>query len=271
MIKLDSNAAWKEASAIVAANRDVLFTLAGVFVLVPSLLLSVILGEPEVQPGMGRDQMMAVMGAFYAKGWWLILLSTLIQVVGMLAILTLMRDRTRPTVAKAIRAGAAGSLSYLGAQLLLGMSVGLVGGILLGIGAAISPAVAGVMMIFLLCAAVYIAIRSCLTAPLVAVEGLRNPMAILRRSWALTGGNFWRIFAFLALLIVLFLVVLAIVMLVVGVILALATSGETQRILAAVISGTFSAVGLVYLVGVTAAIHRQLAGPSGETITATFE
>lgn len=271
MTKLDSNAAWKEASAIVSVNRDVLFTLAGAFVLIPSLLLSVILGEPAVQPGMGRDQMMAVMTAFYMKGWPLILLSTLIQVVGMLAILTLMRDRSRPTVAEAIRAAAQGSLSYLGAQLLLGIGFGLIGGLVIGIGAAISPVLGGVLVIVVLVGMVYVGVRMCLTAPLVAVEGLRNPIAVLRRSWALTRDNFWRIFAFLLLLIVLFVVILAIVMLVIGVILALATSGETQRILAAVVSGALSAVGLVYLVGVTAAIHRQLAGPSSERIAATFD
>ena len=51
MAKLDTNAAWKEASAIVSANREVLLALAGVFFMLPSLALSVIAGEPEVVPG----------------------------------------------------------------------------------------------------------------------------------------------------------------------------------------------------------------------------
>ena len=98
MAKLDTNAAWKEASGLVAANRDVLFALAGVFFLLPSLALAVILGEPEVEPGMNPDQIMAAMGEFYRSGWWLMLFGWLIQIVGMLAVLTLMRKRERPTV-----------------------------------------------------------------------------------------------------------------------------------------------------------------------------
>ena len=271
MTKLDSNTAWKEASGIVAANRDVLFALGGVFLIIPSLALAVILGEPEVQPGDKPDQMFAAMSDFYARGWWLILLSTLVQVVGILAILTLMRDRTRPTVAEAIRAGATGALSYLAAQLLLGLGFGLVGGVLIGIGGAISPAFAGVVVILLFCALIYVGVRSSLAAPLVAVEGMRNPLAILHRSWQLTRGNFWRIFGFLLLLFVLFLVVVAILMLIVGVILAIATSGETQRVLAAVVSGTLTAIGVIYLIGVIAAIHRQLAGPHAADLATTFE
>ena len=57
--KLDTNAAWKEASAIVSANREVLLALAGVFFMLPSLAVAVIAGEPEVIPGARPEQMMA--------------------------------------------------------------------------------------------------------------------------------------------------------------------------------------------------------------------
>ena len=264
MAKLDSNAAWKEASALVAANREVLFALAGVFFLIPSLAVAVFMGEPAMEPGMDREAMMAALGEFYGKSWWLILLSSLLQVVGMLAILTLMRDRTRPTVSDAIRSGLSGTLSYLGAQLLWVIGFSLVGGLLIGVAALVSPALAVVLALVLFLAAMFIGFRLILIAPLVAVEGERNPIAALRRSWALTRGNFWRILAFLLLLIVLFLVVLGIVMLVVGLILAIATSGETQKVIAAVFSSALTAVAVVYFCGILAAIHRQLAGPAAD-------
>jgi len=271
MARLDSNAAWKEASRLVGANRDVLVALAGVFFMLPSLALAVFMGEPEVVPGMKPDQMMAVMSDFYARGWWLILLNVALSFIGILATLTLMRDRSRPTVAEAIRAGAAGAPSYFASQALFGVGLGLVGAVLIAVGALISPVLGGVMVLFVFCGAVYFAFRLILVAPIVAVEGARNPVAAMRRSWQLTKGNFWRLFAFVMLVLVLFVILLSIVMLIVGIVLALATSGDTQRVLAAVVSSAVSSVAVVYFAGMIAAVHRQLGGPAREDLSATFE
>ena len=271
MAKLDTNAAWKEASGLVAANRDVLFALAGVFFLLPGLALAVILGEPEVEPGMNSDQIMAAMGEFYRSGWWLMLLGWLVQIVGMLAILTLMRNRERPTVGQAIGAGAAGTPSYVAAQLLFFLVIAFGGGLLIGLAGYVAPALGVVVALLVLVAAVFVGVRLILVAPIVAVEDQRNPLTALRRSWGLTQGNFWRIFAFLLLVGILFVIVLSIMMLIVGLILAVATSGETQRVIAAVFSSALTAVAVVYFCGILAAIHRQLAGPASAEVAATFE
>jgi hypothetical protein len=271
VIKLDSNAAWKEASAIVSANREVLFTLAGVFFLLPSLALAVIAGEPEVVPGMSREQMMAAMSEFYAEAWWIILLSAVLQIVGLMTILTLMRDRSRPTVGQAIAAGLSATPSYLAAQLLVVVGLSVAGGILAGVAGAVSSALGVVVLLLVMVALIYAVFRLLLVAPVIAVEGVRNPFTAMTRSWRLTKGNFWRIFAFLLLIIVLFVVVAMIVMMLVGLILALATSGETQRILAAVFSSALGAVGVVYFAGVIAAIHRQLSAPATADPSAAFE
>ena len=60
-------------------------------------------------------------------------------------------------------------------------------------------------------------------------------------------------------------------MLIVGLILAVATSGETQRIIAAVFSSALTAVAVVYFCGILAGIHRQLGGPASAEVAATFE
>lgn len=270
MTKLDSNAAWKEAASLVSANRDVFLALAGVFFVVPSLALTVIGGEPEVVPGMQGEQMMAAMSAFYAQAWWLILLNVVLQVIGILAILTLMRDRSRPTVGEAIRSAVGGLLPYLGVQLLFALVVGLVGGIAVGILAAISPPLASAGALLVILIAVFVLCRLILVAPVIAVEGTRNPIVAIRRSWSLTRGQFWRILGFLALVTILFFVVLAVVMLLVGVVLAIFTAGETQRVLAAVVSSVMTAIAVTYLLGIIAAIHRQLAGPDKAVLADTF-
>ena len=271
MAKLDTNAAWKEASAIVSANREVLLALAGVFFMLPSLALTVIAGEPEVLPGMKGEQMMAAMQAYYAKSWWIILLSAACQIVGLMAILTLMRDRSRPTVGEAIRSGLPGALSYLAAQALIVVGLSLIGGLLIGVAAVISPPLAVVVVLLLTVAMIFVVIRLILVAPVIAVEGIRNPLSAMLRSWRLTQGNFWRIVAFLLLILILFAVVVGIIMVIVGLILALVSSGEPQRIVAAVFSSALGAVGVVYFAGIIAAIHRQLGGPAAADLSATFE
>lgn len=266
MAKLDTNAAWKEASAIVSANREVLLALAGVFFMLPSLALAVIAGEPEMAPGMSGEQMMAAMEEFYAGAWWLILISAVLQIVGLMAILTLMRDRSRPTVGQAIGAGLAGTPTYLAAQLIIVLALSLI-----GVAAVVSTALATVVVLLVIGAAVFAVFRLLLVAPVVAVEGVRNPLAAMVRSWRLTQGNFWRLFGFLLLILILFVVIVAIVMMIIGLILALATSGEPQRIIAAVFSSALGAVAVVYFAGVIAAVHRQLGGPAAADLSATFE
>lgn len=258
MAKLDSNAAWKEASGLIAANREVLFALAGVFFMLPSLLLSVVLGEPAIDPAASGEQIMAAMLEFYADGWWLILLAALVQIVGMLSVLTLMRDRRRPTVGEAIKAGFVEFPTYLAAQLLFVLVVGLGGGLLVGLAAAVLPALAAVMVLLLVAFLVFAAIRLILVAPVVAVDGERNPVAALRRSWRITRANFWRIFGFLVLAAILFLVAAAVIMILVGIVFALVSEGEVQRVLASVVSSALSALAVLYFLGILAAIHRQL-------------
>ena len=271
MAKLDTNAAWKEASAIVSANREVLLALAGVFFMLPSLALTVIAGEPEVLPGMKPQQMMAAMEEFYTGAWWIILLSAVFQIVGLMAILTLMRDRSRPTVGEAIRAGLPGALSYLAAQLLIVVGLSLIGGLLIGVAAVISSALAVVVVVLFTVAMIFAMFRLILVAPVIAVEGVHNPLTAMIRSWRLTQGNFWRILGFLLLILILFAVVAGIVMMIVELILALVSSGEPQRIVAAVFSSALGAVGVVYFAGIIAAIHRQLGGPAAADLSATFE
>ena len=271
MAKLDTNAAWKEASAIVSANREVVIALAGVFFMLPRWAAAMIAGEPEVVLGMNNEQMFAVMEAFYAKTWWVILGSAALQVVGMLAMLTLMRDRSRPTVGEAIRIGLPGALSCLAALVLFVVGTGIAGGIVVGFAAAISDTLAAVLALLVLIATLFAMFRLILVAPVVAVEGVRNPVTAMVRSWRLTAGNFWRIFSFVLLIAILFLLVAVIILTIVGLLLAVATSGESQRVIAAAFSSALIAAAMVYFAGVIAAIHRQLGGPAAADLSETFE
>lgn len=271
-MKFDSNRAWKEASAAVTANREVLFAIAGVFILLPSLAFALLFPQPEAAAGMTGEQAANLLLAFYRESMpWMIPMAIL-QAVGSLALLTLFTDRTRPTVGAAIRQGAIGLVPYLVAQLLVGFVVSAIAMIVIGLGAATGlMALAIVLAVGVIVFAVYAFVKTSLVAPVIVVEGVRNPIAALKRSWSLTTGNSSRIAVFYALLFFTFLVIVFIASALIGIVAAVIAGAEGARIVNAVVSSMLGAAVTVYAVSVIAAVHRQLAGLSPEAVGATFD
>lgn len=271
-MKFDSNLAWKEASSAVAANREVLLALAGVFFILPSLALALLVPAPEPQPGATAEQAMQVMQAYYMQAFPYALPVMILQGVGTLALMALLTDRRRPTVGEAIRLGFVGLLSYLAAQLVMGLGMGLVVGLLGGIAVASGvKALVAVVIIVGILGFLYVTIKTSLTSAVIMVEGVRNPVAALLRSWRLTKGNSARLGLFYLLLGIVFVVVISIITAVLGLLTTVLLGGETAKVIDAVISSALVAVMTLYFVAIIAAAHRQLAGPSPEQVSSTFE
>ena len=271
-MKFDSNLAWKQASAAIAANREVVLALAGVFFLLPNLALGLFLPQPEPVPGASQAQMMELTRTYYGSALPFFIPMALIQATGTLAVLTLFTDRTRPTVGEAIRLGLGGIITYLAAQLILGIGIGVVAGLAIAIASLTgSQALVAVLIAILIIGVAYLAVKTSLVAPIVAVERERHALDALRRSWRLMRGNSVRVALFFLLVLVVFLVIISVVMALVGIVLALAVSGETARAIATVVSSALGAIMTLYFVGILAAVHRQLAGPSPEAASAPFE
>ena len=271
-MRFDSNQAWQRAVTSVRASREVLWAVAGVFILLPSLAFSLLFPQPEPQTGASPEQMMAAMQAFYVEALPWFLPVALLQGVGTLALLALLTDRRRPTVGEAIRTGAFGLLSYIGAQLLLGMAIGLVGALLVALAAASGSApVATVMVVLVGAGVIYVAVRTSLVAPVIVVEGVASPVAALRRSWALTEGQAGRIGLFFLLLFVVAAVLLLIVGGLFGVLAALVAGEQGGMVLNALVSAALGAGFSLYFVAVLAAVHRQLAGADPGEAARTFE
>lgn len=271
-MKFDSNLAWKQAAASVSANREVLLAMAGVFFVLPALALDLFLPQPIVSQNLGNEVARAAAEARYLGILPYAIPTALIQAAGTLGMLTLFTDRSRPTVGQAIRRGVTGIVPYLLAQILMGLGVGLGGGLLIVIGVfSGSVAFRTVCVAAATLLVLYAIIRTSLAAPVIAVEGERNPVAALVRSWNLTTGNVLRIMLFYLLIVLAFIVVMAAVMAVAGALLAFAMGPEGQKIVISLISALLGAGMTVYVVAIVAAIHRQLAGPSPETVSAPFE
>ncbi|MBT8389479.1 MAG: hypothetical protein HKP43_00540 [Altererythrobacter sp.] len=272
-MKFDMGRAWSDAMAMLSNNSRLIVILAGVFLFLPSLVLGVFAPSTELEAAAAgsQEQMQAAMAAFASANWPIILFYALVSTVGTLAVLALLGREQKPTVGEAIKIGAIALVPYLAASLLMGAGIGLVGGLVVGIGAAISPAVAAILGFLVLVGIVFVIFRLVLVGPVMAIEGTLNPIEALKRSWTLVKGNTRYVAAFMILLIIALLVLTLVVGMVFGVIGALAPSGTVSTWVNAIFEGLIGAVGSTVFLAVYAAMHRQLAGESPESLSQTFD
>lgn len=259
--------------AMLNGNRDVVLIVAGVFFFLPYLALTLFLPE-AMQPAPDQADPSAIAGMMmevYTTFWWAFLLTSIAQGIGMLALLALLTDKARPTVGEALQRGATGFLPYLGSQLLVGLSFAVIVVAPIAIASAIGS---GVLIFALGLVAVilglYVFVKLSLIAQVIAIDGIMNPLKVLPRSWQLTKGNSVRLLIFYFLLILALGIVLLLITMVLGVIFA-AMGAQVELIGNGVVSSALNAVFAVIFLAVLAAVHRQLAGPSAEAVSETFE
>jgi len=278
--KLDMGQAWSEASALLGANRDTIGAIAGLFFFLPSFAAALFVPElvnPEParaasnDPQAVLDAALGQMRAIYADNWPLFLAISLAGLVGSLAILTLLSDRGRPTVREALATAAKRLPSYLAAQIISALLAGLAVGLPLGLVAAFAPAWASVVVLLAaVVLVIYLVIKFALIAPVIATEGITNPLAAIARSWRLTKGNSLRIFVFLALLFLVIGIISALVQGIITLIFA-AIGGEVATIGNGVVSAIINTLITVIFLVVIGAIHRQLAGEAPGRVAEVFE
>lgn len=271
-MQFDMNRAWREASAMVGVNAQVLAVIAGVFFFLPAFAMSVFVPAPEPPSGAEGMEALNALALYYSDSLpWLVIVS-IAQAIGVLALLALLTDRSRPTVAQALRIGTVSLLPYVGAQLLLGLVIGVALLLVVGLGVSTqSIAVAALLIPLAVVLFLYVTTKMSLVAPVIVIDGIRNPINALQRSWKLTKGNSLRLFLFYFLVLLAFLVISIVASAIVGLLAALVFGGEAERIVHGLVSGLLSAVLVVYFAAIIASAHRQLAGPSPDAVTETFE
>ena len=277
--KLDMGKAWTQATGLIGANRDTISAIAGLFFFLPSFAGGIFVPEitpPSAAGSSGADPEVAMralvegMSALYAQYWPLILLLSVVQFIGSMALFALLTDRGNPTVGEALRTGLKSIPSYIAAQLITGFAIAfLLVAVIGGVGAAAPPAIAALAAAVTLVAALWMFIRLSLTAPVIAIEGELNPVAAIRQSWRLTKGNSLRILLFLFLLMFTIGIISALVSGLLGLILT-AFGEPVASIGIDIVAALVNALVTVIFLVVTTAIHRQLAGPSGEALAEPF-
>lgn len=275
-MKFDMSRAWNDATALLGSNRDVLLIVAGVFFFLPYLAMALLLPnyatslETSAANPADVDQAFEQMVEVYGQIWWALLLVLIIQGIGMLAVLALLTDRSRPTVGEAIGIGAKGLPSYIGTQLLQSLLIVLIIAIPFFMAASGAVLIGAILSLVALVACIYLMVKFSLTSPVIGIDRLLNPIAVLQRSWRLTKGNSVRLFLFYLLLLIAATVLSIVIGLVVGLIAALAGDGGAL-IISGVLNALLNMIFVVVLLAVLAAVHRQLAGPSAAAVSETFE
>lgn len=278
--KLDMGVAWTTATGLIGANRDTISAIAGLFLFLPSLAAALFIPEATttVAPGGGNEDPQVAMQAaldqitaLYADNWPVLLAVSIAGFIGSLSLLALLSDRGHPTVGEALGTGIKAIPAYIAAQLLSALAAGVVVGLPLGLMAAVAPpAVVGVAGLALVVFAIYLFVKFSLISPVIAIEGVGNPITAIARSWRLTKGNSLRIFAFFVLLFITVVIIGALVQGILMLILS-AIGGTVATIGTGVVSALINTVMSVILLVVLAAIHRQLAGGTPERLAETFE
>jgi hypothetical protein len=252
--KLSISQAWDESRAVLARDGKLIGTVALALLVLPGIVLD--LSLPETPPAQ-----------FPAAGPWMgiALVAVLISLVGQLAIIRLAMG-PHLTVREAIGHGARRLLHYVAAVLIWALPLMLVIAGLYAAGASNPdkpslPAALGLIAVAIL--GMYVAVRFLLMSAVASAEG-GGPLEILRRSWEISAGNWWRLFGFLLVLAIGALVLLWAVGSVAGLLAQLAF-GSIARMTAGglvviIVSQVLSAlIYLTYFV-MLARIYVQLSG-----------
>lgn len=263
MSSLSIGKAWDEAKSALQANRKLIVPVALGLILLPAVVVSMV--EPRVPAGEQPP-----------PGAWMLvaLVMVIVMIAGQLAIV-LMVNGWHGSVGEAIGKASRRTPTFVLAALTYLVPVIILFSLLLGLaGAGTSGtgqvdwtnlgAVGWLVALLFLLALVFVSIRLLPLLPVVASEGI-GPIASLKRSYVLTTGHFWRLFGFVAMLMLAFLILALTVGAVIGSIVRLALGDPdpwTLSLLLIALAGGLVQAGFVMVyAGMVARIYAQLAAP----------
>ncbi|RNJ63856.1 MAG: hypothetical protein EDM03_05695 [Porphyrobacter sp. IPPAS B-1204] len=269
--KLDMGKAWVQATGLIGANRDLVSVLAGIFLFIPFFVAILALMNSDIDLGGAGsqpdpEQIYAQIVAVMVDNWWALLLASIGQLCGGIAIITLLGDRSRPTVSEVLKRVPGLILPMFGLQLLVTLATQ--GPSLL---AERLPEMAAALAGFvLLPITLYLTVKFSLANAVIVLERRRNPLVAMRESWRLTKGNSFFLFAFMFMLGLLAVVIGLILTMIVG--LVLAALGERGAMIgnAAFIAGIVATFYTLFY-AVTVSIYHQLAGTVSQTEIDLFD
>lgn len=261
-MRISLSAAWDETKTILARDGRLLGAVALALLVLPGIILD--LSMPEATPGEVPPP-----GAWLAIG----AVALAISLAGQLAVIRLALG-TGTSVGDAISHGFRRLPFYLGSLLLWLGPLLLLGWLLYraaGIGTETPRGAPVFGVLLLLLVTCFLAFRLLLSSAVASAEG-EGPIGILKRSWALGRGNWWRLFAFAILFAITLFVLLGAIAAVLGSVVAAASGGlepwSLGTLVLSIVSQLISAAVSVVFFVMLARMYRQVAGAGGSDATA---
>ena len=252
---------WDEATGAITANREVLMAVLGVFSILPNFALQMLAPVPEPVSGQAPEQLLTKLGQYFDANWVPLVAVIAVQFFGMLVTLALLADPARPTVSEAMRQAARAAPSFLAALLLAlagSFLTALIPVTLIGLTGSLSltqvAAVIGTVVIL------YMLIRFAFAGPAVLLDGQRNPVLALRRSFAATRGIGWQLLVFILLIFVAFRIVGWLITAAVVLVTTLIAGDAGAALVGALIACIVQAALAATFVAVIGASYRQVGG-----------
>lgn len=276
-MNLDLNTVWSRGMRLVRDNFQLLFVIAGIFLLLPTIAVYVLIPEFHtiVDPAADPEQVAERMGEFIGPLLGVGGLLAAAQFVGHGAMIALIGPG-RPTVGQALEIGfrilpstVAVMILFLIAYFIGAVAILLPVSILAGMAG--SSAMAVIALIPVLAFVVWLMARLSMSMPVLVLGGTRNPVTAMTTSFRLTGPRQWQVLMFWAVLLIAMIVISLLFSGVIGVVAALAASTTTAMLIAGVTSGLTSVASGIVTCGVAVAMYEQLSGPSIGAIADTFE
>ena len=268
MARLSISKAWDDARPIIARDGRLMFIIALATVVLPQAIMMLVAPEQGEAAAVAADE-----------GWKSLLgiVFSLVNIVGSIAISYLALTKGA-SVGDGLRRGLQRLLPTIGTFLVAVIAVMAVAFVVIvmiaGVSLAaldnpealtaeqISPA-AALAIIGLFFFILWVSVRFLLVTPVIAAED-SGPLHILKRSWSLTKGHFWRILGFIILFVLGLLVIMGAASLIFGLAMTL-MFGEPEPMSVSALflglgSGLAGALITVVYSTIVARIYLQLAG-----------
>lgn len=245
-MKFSYSAVWNDAVRMLKQHGSLLFAIAGVFFLLPGLLLGYFVPQPT---GSGQDAVNALM-LHYRENWPWLLLANIVNLVGGIAIYRLLFDRDGGTVGSAI----AGALPILPVYFIMTV---------------LSSMAIGAGMVLFILPGIYLLGRLVISGATMVAEGHRGPLRPIGRAWELTRRRGWAVAGLVIIIMVASIVLMFVVTAVFGAVFLLVGGREgLGPLLILILNSVLMAVFTTVMIVLFAAIYRALAA-AAEPITGT--
>lgn len=240
-MKLNYMQCWNGAMSLLGAHKEAILAIAGVFIFLPTLLFAQYVTPPVFTGDEDGNAFLAVYSAYFNENAYSIIASNLLISFGGLATYFALAPSRHSTVAEDLVAALKIFVIYLIANLL-------------------SALVSFPGFILFIIPGLYLMCRFILVPVVIAEEGERNPIELLKRSWAVTQNNGFAILLFILIIAIVGTITIGVLDAVTGVVAGLATGGTGWPFVENLVASLTGTAFQLILTAVIVSIYIELTG-----------